>query len=208
MNRERGAFGGPDQLVLLGGARRPCAQHDAVQDRQPDEARQLDHARVGEEFGEVPADRPRRRRGRRAEIDEKDFFQCCESALERSLAVTSTIGTTRSYAMRVGPMTPTVPTTSPSTLYGEVTTLTSSGALTPDSPPMKTCTPWPRSERSRICRSEVLRSKSSRSCFRRPTSCERSRTANRLRSPETTNGSPPSASGLPASGAACMSWLR
>ena len=49
----------------------------------------------------------------------------------------------------VGPITPTVPTTSPSTLYGEVTTLTSSGALTPDSPPMKICTPWPRSERGR-----------------------------------------------------------
>ena len=36
------------------------------------------------------------------------------NALETSLAVMSTIGMTRSYAMRVGPITPSVPTTRPS----------------------------------------------------------------------------------------------
>ncbi len=87
-----------------------------MEDGQPEEARQVDDAPVGQELGEIgPYSRGRRRR-RRAEIDEKDAFQCCESAEDRSFAVTSTIGTTRSYAMRVGPITPTVPTTSPSTL--------------------------------------------------------------------------------------------
>src|SRR4029077_11949247 len=148
-------------------------QHDAVQDRQPDEARQAHHARVGEELGEIGAHRLDGRRRRRAEVDEEELFQCCDSALDSSFAVTSTIGITRSYAMRVGPITPTAPTTSPSPLSGEVTTLTSSGASTPDSPPMKICTPWPRSEWSRICTSEVLRSNSSSSCLRRVMSCAR-----------------------------------
>ena len=38
-----------------------------------------------------------------------------DSAVESSFAVTSTIGITRSYAMRVGPMTPSVPMTVPLT---------------------------------------------------------------------------------------------
>ena len=50
--------------------------------------------------------------------------------------------------------------------------------------------------------SEVLRSNSSSSCFSRPMSCDRSRIAKRLRSPEITYCSPPSASALPASSAA------
>ena len=41
----------------------------------------------------------------------KRSLSCCVIALDRSLAVRSTIGMTRSYAMRVGPMTPSVPTT-------------------------------------------------------------------------------------------------
>ena len=70
-----------------------------MKERQPEPARQLDHARIGEELGEIAAHRRRRGRGRRAEIDEENAFQGglgCDSALESSLAVTSTIGTTRS----------------------------------------------------------------------------------------------------------------
>ena len=67
-----------------------------MQDRQPEPARQLDDARVGEEFGEVGSYRRRRRRGRRAQVDEKNALQCCDRALVSSFAVTSTMGTTRS----------------------------------------------------------------------------------------------------------------
>jgi hypothetical protein len=111
-----GTLGGPDRGVLLGRLCGAGAQHDAVQEGQPQPTRQLDHPRVGEEFGQIGAHGRRRGRRRRAEIDEENALQCCESALESSFAVMSTIGITRSYAMRVGPMTPTVPTTSPSTL--------------------------------------------------------------------------------------------
>ena len=41
--------------------------------------------------------------------------QCWLNAFDNSFAVISTIGTTRSYAMRVGPITPIVPTIRPST---------------------------------------------------------------------------------------------
>src|SRR4026208_1854356 len=56
--------------------------------------------------------------------------------------------------MRVGPTTPTVPTTCPSTSYGAVTTLHSSSDTKPDSPPMKICTPSarPRMSSSRSTR--------------------------------------------------------
>jgi hypothetical protein len=67
-----------------------------VQQRQPQPARQLDHARVGKELGEVRAHRLGRGRRRRAEVDEEDAVQDFDSALDSSFAVTSTIGTTRS----------------------------------------------------------------------------------------------------------------
>ena len=76
MHGEGRAFRRPDLLVLLRGFRRPRAQHDAMQDRQPEPARQLDDARVGKEFAQIGAHR-RRRGGRRgAEVDEEDALQC------------------------------------------------------------------------------------------------------------------------------------
>src|SRR5690606_13462593 len=58
------------------------------------------------------------------------------SALDSNREVISTMGITRSYAMRVGPMTPRVPTIFPSTPYGAVITLTSCKGSKCDSPPM------------------------------------------------------------------------
>ena len=88
-----------------------------MENRKPEESRQAHHTGIAEELGEVAPHRFRRRRRRRAEVDEEDAAgQCCDNALERSFAVMSTIGMTRSYAIRVGPITPTVPTTSPFTV--------------------------------------------------------------------------------------------
>ena len=67
-----------------------------MEQRQPEQARQRHDAWVGEELGKVGAHRLGRGRRGRAEIDEKGAAQCCESALESSFAVMSTIGTTRS----------------------------------------------------------------------------------------------------------------
>jgi hypothetical protein len=66
---ERRTFVRPHQPVFLDRLRRTGAQHDAVEDRKPDEARQLDDARIGKEFGEIAAHGVRRRRRRRAEVD-------------------------------------------------------------------------------------------------------------------------------------------
>ena len=46
---QRRAFCGPYAAVLARAAERPRAQDDAVQDRQPERARQFDHARVPEQ---------------------------------------------------------------------------------------------------------------------------------------------------------------
>jgi hypothetical protein len=46
-----------------------------VEDGKPDEPRQLDDAGIGKEFGEIAAHGLRRRRRRRAEVDEKNAFQ-------------------------------------------------------------------------------------------------------------------------------------
>ena len=48
----------------------------------------------------------------------------------------STIGITRSYAIRVGPINPSVPLTLPSTVYGATNMLMSSTGTSCDSPPM------------------------------------------------------------------------
>jgi len=63
-------------------------------------------------------------------------YWLCDSTFDSSFAVMSTIGITRSYAMRVGPMTPSVPMTLPSTVYGATTMLMSSTGTSVDSPPM------------------------------------------------------------------------
>jgi hypothetical protein len=55
--RQGRALVGPDAGVLGGRLRRPRAQDDAVQYRQPGGARYLDHARVGEELRQVAAQR-------------------------------------------------------------------------------------------------------------------------------------------------------
>lgn len=52
---ERRALGQPDARVLGGRLRGPHAQDDAVQDRQPEQARDLDHARIAEEVREIAA---------------------------------------------------------------------------------------------------------------------------------------------------------
>ena len=57
-------------------------------------------------------------------------------ALLTSLDVMSTICTIRLYAIRVGPITPRVPTTVPSTSYGDETIESSSNGTTMLSPPM------------------------------------------------------------------------
>ena len=59
-------------------------------------------------------------------------------ALDNNLAVTSTNGITRSYAMREGPITPSVPITWLFALYGAVIKLTPSNGNTSDSPPINT----------------------------------------------------------------------
>ena len=100
-----------------------------MEHRTPGDRGDLDDARVGQELGEVLPHRRRRRRVGSAEADEQHpdvrdavvrelGFPCSQSsassrdsAFDRSFAVTSTIGITRSYAMRVGPITPSVPIT-------------------------------------------------------------------------------------------------
>jgi hypothetical protein len=132
VHQQRRALVGPDARVLARGLRRAGTQHHPVQDQQPCQARDLDHARIGQEFAQVAAHRGRRRFVGRAQLQQQHggAGRGCAigparretghrqpwwlSAEETSLAVMSTIGITRSYAMRVGPMTPSVPTMRPS----------------------------------------------------------------------------------------------
>ena len=65
---QRRALLGPDARVLLRRLRRPRAQDHAVQDQPPENPRDLDHAPVGEELGEVTSHRGRRGRVGRAEV--------------------------------------------------------------------------------------------------------------------------------------------
>jgi hypothetical protein len=69
MNRERGSLIRPDEPVFFRRFGGTGAQHDAVEDRKPEEARQLDYAGIGKEFGEIAPHGFRRRCGRRAEVD-------------------------------------------------------------------------------------------------------------------------------------------
>src|SRR3989304_4851345 len=55
--RERRAFAGPDARVFLRRLPGPRVQDDAVQDRQPNGARDLHHARIAEELLQVAAPR-------------------------------------------------------------------------------------------------------------------------------------------------------
>jgi hypothetical protein len=87
-------------------------------------------------------------------------------------------------------------------------TLHSSRGATPDSPPMKICTPCARLEISSSCSRPVLRSNSSNSFLRLAMLEERSCESRRLLSPEITTSSADSlAARLPASSAAVMSWV-
>ncbi len=71
VDQQRRAVLAPDHRVLLRRLRRAAAQDPAVQDGQPDRARNLDHARIRQELGEVPAHGRRRRRVGRAQVDEQ-----------------------------------------------------------------------------------------------------------------------------------------
>jgi len=69
---ERRTLLGPDLAIGAGRAARPRGKDDAAQDRLPDELRDLDDARVGEEFLEVAPDRARLRRFGGAEMIESE----------------------------------------------------------------------------------------------------------------------------------------
>ena len=69
---QRRAFIGPHLVVGFGRFARPCSQDDPVQDRLPGDRRDLDDARVAEEFGEIAPHRARLRRVGRAEVDQQD----------------------------------------------------------------------------------------------------------------------------------------
>ena len=68
---QRRALVGPDLAIGVRRLRRAGAEDDAVQDRLPREAGNLDDARIGQEFGEVAAHRAALRRIGRAEIDQQ-----------------------------------------------------------------------------------------------------------------------------------------
>ena len=84
-------------------------RHDAVDDEPGDDDGEL--RGVGTAWARNRT--ARAVRGRAASTIQS--ASCLSSAFDRSFAVMSTIGITRSYAMRVGPMTPSVPITWPST---------------------------------------------------------------------------------------------
>ena len=107
--------------------------------------------------------------------------------------------------MRVGPITPSVPTTLPLTSYGAVTTLISSTGISCESPPMKICTPVALLETSSNCIRLVFCSNMSNSLRSELMLDDRSLTDNKLRSPEMTTSSLLSVmASLPASTAACI----
>jgi hypothetical protein len=68
---ERRALVGPHLAVGVGRFPRPGAKDQAAKDRLPDQLRDLDHARIGQELLEVEPDRARLRRVGRAEVDQK-----------------------------------------------------------------------------------------------------------------------------------------
>ena len=69
---QRRALRGPDPGVEPGRGPRPGGQHKATQDQPPEQPRQLDHPRVGEELLQIrPHGFGGRRRGR-AQLDEQD----------------------------------------------------------------------------------------------------------------------------------------
>ncbi|MPM84993.1 hypothetical protein SDC9_132070 [bioreactor metagenome] len=116
VHAQRRTVAGPDAGVLGGGFLRPRVEDDAVEDRPPEEARNLDDARVGEELPEVAAQRRRRRGVGGAEVNQDEggaaraavavrrfrlesghqFSFLWESAEESRRAVMSTMGMTRS----------------------------------------------------------------------------------------------------------------
>jgi len=125
MDGERRAARSPDFGVLASRASWPNVQDDAVQDRKPERARNLDDSRVRQEFAQVAADRSGRRRHGRSQIDEQHrvafgtrvvefgfgtearhrgkridrpaaYCDPCDRALDTSFAVMSTIGMTLS----------------------------------------------------------------------------------------------------------------
>ena len=107
--------------------------------------------------------------------------------------------------MRVGPITPNVPTILPLTSYGAVTTLISSIGTRFDSPPMKICTPVALLDTSSSCINPVFCSNMSNIWRSECIFDDRSLTLSKLRSPEITMSSLWSAiASLPASTAACI----
>ena len=76
MNFEWRAVLAPDFGVFSGGLFWPGVEDDAVEYGPPEQFRQFDHARVGEEFLEVAAYRGCGRRIWRAEVEQQDcsFF--------------------------------------------------------------------------------------------------------------------------------------
>ena len=82
---ERRALLHPDRGVLACRFRRPDPQDEAVQDRQPDEARYLDDARIGEELGEITPHRLGRRLVGRAEVADQDRGLCRDAVGEGGL---------------------------------------------------------------------------------------------------------------------------
>ena len=71
VHQQRRALVGPDAGVLLRRGLGPGGEDDAVEDRPPHQARDLDHARVGEELLEVGAQRGGGGGGGGAEVDQQ-----------------------------------------------------------------------------------------------------------------------------------------
>ena len=72
VEEQRRAVRGPDRRVARGRPLRTGGEHEAVEDRVPDRARELDYARVGQELAEIAPDGAGGRRFGRAEVDEQD----------------------------------------------------------------------------------------------------------------------------------------
>ena len=68
---ERRAVLGPDLPIGCADRRGPRSKNDAAQDRLPGDRRNLDDARVGEEFAEIALHRAGVRRVGRAEVDQQ-----------------------------------------------------------------------------------------------------------------------------------------
>ena len=72
VHRQGRASLGPDRAIGAGAAGRPEPQDHAVQDREPEPSRQLDHFRIGEELAQIAPDGSRVRRVGGAEVAEQD----------------------------------------------------------------------------------------------------------------------------------------